>query len=152
MTACSLRWLLGLVGVACSASSLDRSDDAGGGAEIDAGPVGVDGDSGTSDRVIAGSITHYDYHFDLTTGQATAGFDVAVSLPGGNCDVTDFELPAVSNPTWNGASARSAAVSNHTLQICGDSVFPGGRLPITADVAVPKQTFRQWWRQERGGS
>lgn len=90
---------------------------------------------------IAGSITHYDYRFDLASGRATGGLNVAVAAPGGNCLVTDFALPAVSNSTWNGSSARSAIVSGGTLQICGDTVAAGEPLTISADASVPRQTF-----------
>ena len=129
MTGSFLRGLLGFCVVACSSPSIDGE---GQGATLD---------SSVDDVPITGDVTHYDYRFDLASGQAITGLDVAVHAPGGNCFVTDLALPAVSNSTWNGSSARSATVSGSTLQICGDTVAGGAPLTISAGASVPRQTF-----------
>lgn len=112
-------------------------DDGGSAVESRGGSL----DPRVGDVAIAGAITHYDYRFDLATGQATSGFDVAVAPPGGNCLVTDFALNTASHATWNGTSARTANVSGGTLQVCGDTVAGGAPLTISAGAAVPRQTF-----------
>jgi len=132
----SLRWLAGLAAISCSSGSpLDLPGDA------DDILDGASGDGLVFHPPITGNIVGYDYQFDLATGQATAGVDLQVVLPGGDCFATSFSLPAVSGATWNGTPARSTMVTGNTITICGNSVVAGGPLAITAGVTVPKQTF-----------
>lgn len=136
MQCISLRWLAGLAAIGCSGGSrLDRPTDADDNhdAMLDEGLV--------VRPPITGNIVGYDYQFDLATGQATAGLDLQVVLPGGDCVATGFALPAVSGATWNGTAARSTTVAGNTITICGNTSVTGGPLAVTAGVTVPKQTF-----------
>ncbi|HEY0482162.1 MAG TPA: M1 family aminopeptidase [Kofleriaceae bacterium] len=139
-----LSCLAGLSVLGCSDDSELRSAASAGGSDSGSGAVsdvGGIGDTGIIRGPITGDITHYNYTFDLATRHATAGIDVQVAFPGGDCFSTGLELPALSGTTWNGAPARTVSVMNNAVQICGNGVAAGTPLGITGGVTVPSATF-----------
>jgi aminopeptidase N len=126
-----ISWLAGLILAGCVAGDGDNAPNV---LQL----TGPD-DSVTSGPSVIGNIRQYNYTFDIATGHATAELDIDV-FTGGGCFATGFELGSVSAATWNGAPARSAAVANNMITICGNNVARGAPLAISVDVVVPKQT------------
>jgi aminopeptidase N len=89
---------------------------------------------------ISGTVTRYDYAFDLATAHAHAAVDVAVAAPGGDC-FTVGDRVTLTNVTWNGAAAGSDAVAAGALTACGTGVLGGAPLALAADTAVPTQNY-----------
>ncbi len=148
--------ILGLLAAACS--STPDAPTGGGGAATGTGGAGVGGsttstgstgeggsggEGGSAPPVgpISGLVKHYDYAFDLATRHAKSQLTIDVAAPGGDCFQTSSELATVTNATWNGAPAKSAAVTNKKLDACGEGVAASAPLVIGAEVDVPSKKF-----------
>jgi len=151
--------ILGLLVAACGSDPETPTGSGGTGTSSSSGGVGGSGvggaggvgggttaSSGTGGSAapagpITGLVKRYDYAFDLATRHAKSQLEIAVAAPGGDCFQTSSELPAVTNATWNGAPAKSAAVTSKKLDVCGEGVSAGKPLVIGAEVDVPLKKF-----------
>jgi aminopeptidase N len=144
--------LVGLFVTACSSDPETTAGTGGSGttttgtttsgAGVGGGPGGGGGGGAAPTGSITGLVKRYDYAFDLTTRHAKSQLAIDVAAPGGDCFQTSSELATVTNTTWNGAPAKSAAVTAKKLDACGEGVSAGKPLVITAEVDVPvKKTF-----------
>jgi aminopeptidase N len=139
--------ILGLLAAACS--STPDSPAGTGGAATSTGGAGVGGAGGSGGAggaaapmgPIAGAVKRYDYAFDLTTRHAKTELEIDVAAPGGDCFETSSELATVTNATWNGAPAKSAAVTSTKLDACGEGISAGKPLVLGAEVDVPLKKF-----------
>ena len=148
--------ILGLLAAACS--STPDAPTGGGGAATGTGGAGVGGsatstgstgeggsggEGGSAPPVgpINGLVKRYDYAFDLATRHAKSQLTIDVAAPGGDCFQISSELATVTNATWNGAPAKSAAVANKKLDACGEGVAASAPLVIGAEVDVPVKKF-----------
>ena len=143
--------VVGLLVTACSSDPETTSGPGGSTTSTGSGGAGggggASGTGGTGGSVapptgpITGTVTRYEYAFDLTTRHAKSKLEIDVAAPGGDCFQTSSELAAVTNATWNGAPAKSAAVTSKKLDACGEGVSPGKPLVIGAEVDVPLKKF-----------
>lgn len=141
--------LVGLFVTACSSDPEGPSGTGGSttttgsstsSAGVGGGPGGTGGAAPTGP--ITGAVKRYDYAFDLATRHAKSELEIDVAAPGGDCFEVGSELATVTNTTWNGAPAKSAAVTSKKLDACGEGVAAGKPLVLTAEVDVPlKKTF-----------
>lgn len=114
--------LVGLFVTACSPDP-DRPTGSGGsttgsgtstgegGSGVGGGPGGTGG-SAAPTGPFTGRVKRYEYAFDLATRHAKSQLQIDVAAPGGDCFQTGSELATVTNATWNGAPAKSAAVTS----------------------------------------
>lgn len=136
--------ILGVLVAACG--STPEAPTGSGGAATGTGGAGVGGagsSGGSAAPVgpISGLVKHYDYAFDLATRHAKSQLTIDVAPPGGDCFQASSELGTVTGATWNGAPAKSAAVTNKKLDTCGEGV-PGAKpLVIGAEVDVPLKKY-----------
>jgi aminopeptidase N len=142
--------LVGLLVTACSSDPDAPSGSGGattttgsGGAGVGGGASGTGGTGGGAAPTgpISGAVKRYQYAFDLATRHAKSELEIDVTAPGGDCFQTSSELAAVTNATWNGAPATSAAVTSKKLDACGEGVSAGKPLVIGAEVDVPVKKF-----------
>lgn len=143
--------LVGLFVTACSPDP-DRPTGSGGsttgsgtstgegGSGVGGGPGGTGG-SAAPTGPITGRVKRYEYAFDLATRHAKSQLQIDVAAPGGDCFQTGSELATVTNATWNGAPAKSAAVTSKKLDACGEGVAAGKALVIGGEVDVPLKKF-----------
>ena len=141
--------ILGVLVAACSSTPEAPTGSGGaatgtGGAGVGGAGVGGAGGSGGSATPvgpISGMVKHYDYAFDLATRHAKSQLTIDVAAPGGDCFQTSSELGTVTDATWNGAPAKSAAVTNKKLDTCGEGVAVAKPLVIGTEVDVPLKKF-----------
>jgi aminopeptidase N len=143
--------LVGLFVTACS-SDPDRPTGSGGattasgtstgdgGSGVGGGPGGTGGSAGPTGP-ITGTVKRYEYAFDLATRHGKSKLEIDVTAPGGDCFQTGSELATVANATWNGAPAKSAAVTSKKLDACGEGVAAGKPLVLGGEVDVPLKKF-----------
>ena len=124
-------------GGATTASGTSTGD---GGSGVGGGPGGTGGSAGPTGP-ITGTVKRYEYAFDLATHHAKSKLDIDVAAPGGDCFQTGSELVSVANATWNGAPAKSAAVTSKKLDACGEGVAAGKPLVLGGEVDVPMKKY-----------
>ncbi|HZF48547.1 MAG TPA: M1 family aminopeptidase [Polyangiaceae bacterium] len=117
-------------GGAGGAGGMDGAGGAGGSGGAVAPPTGL----------INAPVHRYDYAFDITTLAARSRLTIDVPAPGGDCYNVSCALPAVTEPTWNGAPASSSTLDQQMLSLCGDGVPGGSPLEIGASGTVLQKT------------
>ncbi len=141
--------LVGLLVTACSSdpaaptgSGGSTTTGSGGGAGVGGGASGTGGAGGGAGPTgpIAGAVKRYVYAFDLATRHATAKLELDVAAPG-DCFAVSSEIATVTNASWNGAPAKSAAVTGKKLDVCGEGVTAAESLTVSAEVDVPLKKF-----------
>jgi aminopeptidase N len=142
--------LVGLLVTACSSdpdkpsgSGGSTTTGSGGGAGVGGGASGTGGAGGGAGPMgpIAGNVKRYEYAFDLATRHGKSKLDIDVAAPGGDCFEASSEIATVTNASWNGAPAKSAAVANKKLDVCGGGVAAAAPLVVGAEVDVPVKKF-----------
>jgi aminopeptidase N len=143
--------LVGLFVTACSsdpdqptgsggASTASGTSTGDGGSGVGGGPGGAGG-SAAPTGPITDHVKRYEYAFDLATRHAKSKLEIDVTAPGGDCFQTGSELATVANATWNGAPAKSAAVTSKKLDACGEGVAAGKSLVLGGEVDVPLKKY-----------
>src|SRR5439155_16221835 len=89
---------------------------------------------------IHGTVTRYDYTFDLASAAATSKLSIDVLTPGGDCFTADDTNGLADDPRWNGAPAFSGNLDGASWKVCGPGVG-AGPLGVGASESVPEETF-----------
>lgn len=103
------------------------------------------GACGTDDPIlgeIAGTVTHYDYTFDVETRRAHSKLEVTVETEG-DCLTLPFRASELDTASarWNGKPAATATANDTQVQICGPGVKAGTTLVVETDQTVALKTL-----------
>ncbi|MBL9015957.1 MAG: hypothetical protein JNL83_17350 [Myxococcales bacterium] len=99
---------------------------------------------GTDDPIlgeIAGTVTHYDYTFDVATRRAHSKLDITVEDEG-DCITLPFRATELdlASATWNSQPAATATSNDTHVQVCGRGVRVGTTLVLETDQTVALKT------------